>query len=99
MSPTHCLVDPDFARDEERRLVSVRHIVCPQSSVRRIAKYVKKGYHVKLLEIVKLFAEWSERAQQVTPAGEIGPTEVLEAYGNEQGASWSAELARGLDVD
>jgi len=60
------LVDADFMRDEHLRLLRVRHIVCPISCVRRIAKYSAKGYRCRMLEIMKLFAEWSHRAEAET---------------------------------
>lgn len=70
LSASVALVDADFEHDERRKLLRIRHIVCPISAVRRIAKYTAKGYHCRMLEIVKLFAEWSERARAEQAAPE-----------------------------
>jgi len=90
VSETRALVDVDFERDEQLRSLRVRHIVCPISSVRRIAKYTGKGYRINTVEIIKLFAEWSLRAQaeeaeqakraaqrsgQLAAAGPVEPSE------------------------
>ena len=61
-----------FLFSSKNRL-NIKWIVCPISSVRRIAKYTSKGYKAKGLQVVKLFAEWSERARKkkdVAAAGE-----------------------------
>jgi len=94
VSPTLALVDEDFAEDERHRRLRIRHIVCPISSVRRMVKYGSKGYRARMLEITKLFAEWSTRAssrrlqslraeardsvQGARAAAEITPTTLLE---------------------
>ena len=104
------LVDVDFMRDEQLRMLRVRHIVCPISCVRRIAKYSAKGYRSRMLEIIKLFAEWSRRAEaegaqpQVlcTPAGALGaaaeitPSRLLEAMITTSGQE---EVLTGIYVD
>ena len=94
ISPTRALVDVHFERDERLRSLRVRHVVCPISSVRRIAKYTAKGYRCNTVEVVKLFAEWSTRAEAEEKAEEkppppapergepeVGPTRILELYG------------------
>ena len=69
LSGSTALVDADFEHDERLKLLRIRHIVCPISAVRRIAKYTAKGYNCRMLEIVKLFAEWSERARAQEAGG------------------------------
>ena len=55
------LVDKDFHRDEGQKKIVIKHIVCPLGSVQRLMKYSKKGYKCSMLEIIKLFIEWSHR--------------------------------------
>ena len=103
----HALVDVDFERDERLRQIRVRHIVCPISSVRRIAKYTAKGYRCKMLEIVKLFAEWSSRAEAgatMPSEGEqagITPTQLLRLFhsGDDTEDERVNRILAGLYVD
>ena len=106
----HALVDVDFERDERLRQIRVRHIVCPISSVRRIAKYTAKGYRCKMLEIIKLFAEWSSRAEAgaaLPSEDEVGitPTQLLRLFchSNDVGGDTEDEridrILAGLYVD
>ena len=60
-----------FLFSSKNRL-NIKWIVCPISSVRRIAKYTSKGYKAKGLQVVKLFAEWSERARKKKDAAAAG---------------------------
>jgi hypothetical protein len=55
------LVDKDFEKDCKEKVLRIRHIVCPLGAVRRINKYVAKGYKISLTEIVKLFQEYRRR--------------------------------------
>ena len=56
------LADADFLIDEQKRRLVIRNIVCPISGVRRVSKYTTKGYSCTSVEIVKLFAEFMDRA-------------------------------------
>jgi hypothetical protein len=99
VSTGYALVDVDFERDERLRLLRVRHIVCPISSVRRIAKYTTKGYRCRMLEIIKLFAEWSRRAEanpdriQLDAPKEVTPTQLLEMFSRRARGVLEAEVA------
>lgn len=53
--------DTEFIKDEQNKRLRIKHIVCPISAVYRIGKYLKKGYTIKLIEIVKLFIDWDDR--------------------------------------
>jgi hypothetical protein len=64
ISPTECLVDEDFERDEKTKKIRIKNIHCPVSSARRCMKYTKKGYYVSLMEIVKLFLDWENRSEE-----------------------------------
>ena len=82
LSPMEALVDVDFLKDEIGMRLSIKHIVCPLTSVRRIAKYTAKGYKISMGEILKLFAEWSERATETETetAAEVTPTQILQMF-------------------
>ena len=85
LSPTEALVDKDFLQDETDMRLRIKHIVCPLTSVRRIAKYTAKGYSIPMGEIVKLFAEWSERANATATktATELTPTQILQMFSDD----------------
>ena len=85
--------------------LNIKWIVCPISSVRRIAKYTSKGYKAKGLQVVKLFAEWSERArkQKNVAAGENveisgTPDEILKNF-SEMNGKLNAKFLNGLYMD
>ena len=85
--------------------LNIKWIVCPISSVRRIAKYTSKGYKAKGLQVVKLFAEWSERArkQKNVAAGENveisgTPDEILKGF-SEMNGKLNARFLNGLYMD
>jgi hypothetical protein len=85
ISEDTALVDVHFEQDEQATTLRLRHIVCPISSVRRISKYVAKGYSCNMIEIVKLFAEWSDRARKDGDAtkGEVTPADLLKELAGE----------------
>lgn len=57
----HILVDKDFEEDERKRKLRIKHIHCPISQVFRISKYCRKGYHINVTEVLKLFNDWDLR--------------------------------------
>lgn len=56
------IADKDFLKDELEGKLQLKFIHCCISGVSRIAKYIKKGYHCPLSEIVKLFKDWDSRS-------------------------------------
>lgn len=56
-----CIADENFVDDENRKYLRVMNIHCPINSVFRLAKYMKKGYRTKPIEIIKLFRDWEDR--------------------------------------
>lgn len=86
ISDVEALADPQFLEDEEKGELRLKFIHCPISSVNRIAKYTRKGYHCKLKEIVKLFVDWDNRdftyRENVLKILDESPTEddLLTAY-------------------
>lgn len=55
------LVDKDFLEDEENSLLRLGNIHCPVSSMLRCMKYVRKGYWMRPMEVLKLFLDWEGR--------------------------------------
>jgi hypothetical protein len=55
------LVDADFEHDETRRLLRLKNIHCPVSSLLRCLKYAKKGYWLRPMEALALFVDWERR--------------------------------------
>lgn len=58
------IADEDFLEDEKAKRLVIKNIHCPVSEIYRIAKYVKKGYWIKIVELLKVFAEWEGRDQE-----------------------------------
>jgi len=63
LSPTTVLVDEDFEEDERRKILRLKNIHCPISSMIRCCKYAKKGYFIRPMEALKLFKEWDIRGE------------------------------------
>lgn len=61
LSPTTVLVDEDFEEDEMHHYLRLKNIHCPVSSMLRCMKYAAKGYWMRPIEAIKLFADWSNR--------------------------------------
>ena len=54
--------DDDFVQDEMRKRLVIKKIHCPIAMIKRLAKYVNKGYRVSPTETFKLFIEWDARS-------------------------------------
>jgi hypothetical protein len=61
LSHKKALVDADFKEDCKNKRLTIKHIVCPLSTVQRIGKYAKKGYTIGTKEVLKLFIEYQRR--------------------------------------
>jgi hypothetical protein len=59
----NAVIDEDFIKDEEQRILRVKYVSCPVNMVQRIAKYVAKGYRIPMRESLKLFEEWDNKDQ------------------------------------
>lgn len=55
------LADADFEDDEVKKLLRIKNIHCPISSMLRCMKYSRKGYFLKPVEALKLFNDWEGR--------------------------------------
>jgi hypothetical protein len=55
------MVDDDFEADEKSKMLHIKNIHCPISSVFRLIKYTKRGYWVTPREVLKLFVDWENR--------------------------------------
>lgn len=64
ISENEAIADIDFEKDETDRILKLKNIHCPISSTARCIKYGKKGYRIRLAEIVKLFADWDNRDEE-----------------------------------
>lgn len=53
-----------FPKDEKRGLLRILNIHCPISSLLRVMKYGRKGYYMRPMEAMKLFADWQNRPQE-----------------------------------
>jgi hypothetical protein len=61
ISETECLADVQFKDDETWKLLRFKNIHCPISSMIRVVKYGRKGYHMRPAEVIKLYADWDNR--------------------------------------
>jgi len=64
VSPTECVVDEEFENDEKKKLLRLRNIHCPVSSLLRCCKYARKGYFMRPAEAIKLFNDWMDRGPE-----------------------------------
>lgn len=64
INKTYALADPDFKKDEEAKRLRWKNIHCPISAVIRACKYVKKGYSVRPMEVLRLFHDWDDRSDE-----------------------------------
>lgn len=55
------IVDPNFDEDERHGVLRIRNIHCPVAAIKRINKYVLKGYTIQTSEFLKLFKDWDAR--------------------------------------
>jgi len=64
VSDKDAVVDSNFVQDESDMFLRIGNIHCPISSSLRVAKYYRKGYYTKPMEIVKLFRDWDGRGTE-----------------------------------
>jgi len=57
------IVHEDFISHEMQGKLSIRNIHCPLSIVKRIHKYLVKGYTISPLELYKLYIDWDARSK------------------------------------
>ena len=83
------LVDEDFSKDEAKKVLRIKNIHCPISSLLRFMKYAKKGYNARPSQVAKLFADWDNRPmiyrmrllelfEEGGQLGELTPQEINE---------------------
>lgn len=83
------LADVDFWHDEADKILRIKNIHCPISSLLRFMKYGKKGYNARPSQIAKLFADWDARPAEYRlrllqlfeeggELGELSPKEIDE---------------------
>lgn len=53
-----------FPKDEQRKKLRILNIHCPISSLLRCMKYARKGYYMRPIEAMKLFADWEQRTPE-----------------------------------
>jgi len=63
-SSEECIVDEEFENDEQHKLLRLRNIHCPVSSLLRCCKYAQKGYFMRPAEAIKLFNDWMDRGEE-----------------------------------
>lgn len=56
------MVDDNFVRDELTNSLAITNVHCPIGQMKRIAKYVKKGYHISPDETFKVLLDWDSRS-------------------------------------
>jgi hypothetical protein len=57
------MVDDNFVRDELTNSLVITNIHCPIGQMKRIAKYVKKGYRISPDETFKVLLDWDSRSK------------------------------------
>lgn len=63
LSSTEIMVDDDFEEDEKNKILRLKNIHCPITSMLRCCKYAKKGYFMRPAEALKLFIDWTNRGE------------------------------------
>ena len=58
------LADPDFLEDEAKRVLVIKNIHCPVSSLLRCLKYGRKGYYMAPSQALRLFIDWDRRTDE-----------------------------------
>jgi hypothetical protein len=61
ITPNSILADKDFMEDEKKKILRLKNIHCPISSMLRCMKYSRKGYWMRPIESLKLFSDWEGR--------------------------------------
>lgn len=64
VSETNALADADYLHDEQAGILRLKNIHCPISSTLRCMKYARKGYFLRPVESLKLFADWDNRTDE-----------------------------------
>lgn len=64
ISPTEIMVDEDFEADEKHKVLNLKNIHCPISSLLRCCKYARKGYFMRPAQALKLFIDWNNRGTE-----------------------------------
>ena len=57
------MADEDFQEHEKKNKLKIKNIHCPVGTMNRVTKYIRKGYSINQLELVKLFLDWETRDQ------------------------------------
>jgi hypothetical protein len=82
LSDGNALVDVLFEDDLKTRTLRIQHVVCPIGSVRRVNKYLNKGYTISNKELIKLFIEYRSRdtgrLEQLLQADNLSEAELAE---------------------
>ena len=89
ISPTEAIIDDDLENDEKHKVIKLRNIHCPVSSLLRCCKYARKGYFLKPSEALKLFNDWMDR-------GEDYRIRILELFGHSSLGKKSEENPDGM---
>lgn len=55
------IADKDFPADESKKILRIKNIHCPIAQVYRVAKYIEKGYWCKIVSVIQIFDDWSNR--------------------------------------
>lgn len=58
------MVDADFMHDEKNKILRIKNIHCPISSLLRCCKYAKKGYWLPAFQALRLFMDWESRSPE-----------------------------------
>ncbi len=90
VSPTKVLADEHFLQDEENGRLRIKNVVCPISSVQRLMKYAKKGYHASNADVVRIFEDWDNRDTTYR-------SRLLELIDAKRNGEWSEENPGGID--
>lgn len=85
LSEHEMVVHIDFDSNNLDKKLVITHINCPIAVSLRVAKYIKKGYKIKLREIYKLFQEWDgrdikykEKFNELLSREQLNPDEIMD---------------------
>lgn len=61
LSENMAIVDVDFEKDDEKKLLNIKNIHCPIAQVYRVSKYMEKGFWLPMKQTLKIFEDWDNR--------------------------------------
>lgn len=79
VTPWLAIADDDFLKDEMDKKLVIKNIHCPISSIKRISKYLSRGYKIAPFELLKLYKDWDDRPAEYKEELQLGLEQMASA--------------------